>query len=84
MACSKCGRKSVAPQPVNTYVPPVARSSPRPVPKIIGIPLHVKDSDKVCDKCGWMYKRIRYIDVTSHTIVEKFCCQNRNCQNFQT
>jgi hypothetical protein len=48
------------------------------------VPFQTKDSDKVCEKCGWMYKRIRYIDVKTHTIVEKFCCQNRNCQNFQS
>lgn len=83
MACSKCGRKSV-PQPVNTYVPPISNQA-RSIPKIVStVPFQTKDSDKVCEKCGWMYKRIRYIDVKTHTIVEKFCCQNRNCQNFQS
>jgi len=53
------------------------------MPKIASIPLSSKDSNKICEKCGWMYKRIRYIDVKSHTIVEKFCCPNRNCANFQ-
>lgn len=81
MACSKCGRKSWSPpQPVATYVPP---ANPKPMPKIASIPLSSKDSNKICEKCGWMYKRIRYIDVKSHTIVEKFCCPNRNCANFQ-
>lgn len=81
MACSKCGRKSWSPpQPVNTYVPP--SKPPIPIPKIASIPLSSKDSNKVCEKCGWMFKRIRYIDVNSHTIVEKFCCSNRACENF--
>lgn len=32
-----------------------------------------------CTRCGWMLKRIRYIDVSSNAIVEKINCTNPNC-----
>jgi hypothetical protein len=35
-----------------------------------------------CPKCGWGIKKIRYIDVKTNQIVEKWTCPNRSCVHY--
>jgi len=86
MGCPSCSRSRKDPQPVRNYVPPAPAkrsTAPKPVPQIISVAARERHAERICEKCGWMWKRIRYIDVKTSTIVEKFCCPNRHCTEFQ-
>jgi hypothetical protein len=45
-------------------------------------PVPVPPKEGFCQKCGWQIKRIRYIDVKTNQIVEKWTCPNRACSNY--
>lgn len=68
--CACKGGNTKAPNPVPRQpAPPIPRQAPR------------DNSRSFCPRCGWLLKRIRYIDVKTNAVVDHISCTNGQCTN---
>jgi hypothetical protein len=79
MACGKCGGNR---RHQSAYAGGASKA--RAIPNVVSkAPVPVSPpKEGFCQKCGWAIKRIRYIDVKTNQIVEKWTCPNRACSNY--
>lgn len=71
-ACNSPKKRHVARTPLN--VTPRSNST-----RVVAKPATQGGTQTHCGTCGWLLKRSRYIDVSTHTIVERMSCTNGNC-----
>lgn len=69
--CGKKNRKTFNPAP-----PPTLDRSIQPISRQAG---PAPQQDSRCRVCGWVLKRTKYIDVTTHSKVERIDCTNAKC-----